>query len=62
MLLIGIICAIFVICMIISEASKKPIPSENWANEELEYEDIMNGVPMEEIIERARDGRYKLDK
>ena len=62
MWLVGIICAIYVIYKIISEASKKPIPAENWANEDLEYEDIMNGVPMEEIIERAKDGRYKLDK
>ena len=62
MWLLVIICAVVVICKIISETSKKPIPAKNWANEDLEYEDIMNGVPMEEIIERARDGRYKHEK
>lgn len=46
----------------IKEKTNKPIPLENWANEELEYQDIMNGVPMKQVIKNARDGKYRLDK
>ncbi len=38
---------------------EKPIPGENWENKELQHQDIMNGVPIEQIIKNAKKGRYK---
>ena len=42
----------------LSEKTTKSIPAENWANKELHHKDIMDGVPMKEIIRRAEAGRY----
>jgi len=41
----------------LSEKTTKSIPAENWANKELHHKDIMDGVPMKEIIRRAEAGR-----
>lgn len=41
---------------------EKEIPAENWANEELYYEDLKNGVPIEERMKNLEKGKYKLEK
>lgn len=45
---------------IIKEANAPVIPAENWANKELQHEDLMNGMSMEEILRNVEKGRYKL--
>lgn len=44
----------------ISEKLTPTIPAENWANRELQHEDMMNGMSMEEILRNVEKGRYKL--
>lgn len=35
------------------------IPAENWANKELYYQDLMNGIPIEQRMKNLKDGKYK---
>lgn len=49
-------------CQAIKEALVKPIPAENWANKELYNEDLMNGVPMKQIMKNVENGKYKLNE
>ena len=44
------------------EASQKTIPAENWANKELYYKDMAEGVPIEQRMKNLEDGKYKLTK
>ena len=36
------------------------IPAENWANKELYYKDLMDGVSAEQRMKNAKNGKYKL--
>lgn len=45
---------------LIKEHSEKSIPAENWANKELYYKDMMNGVSIEQRMKNLEDGKYKL--
>ena len=53
-----LLCVLGAIVEYIKEKREPEIPAENWANEDLKHQDIMNGVPMDQIIEYAREGRY----
>ena len=44
----------------IKEACEPTIPAENWANKDMQHQDIMNGVPMKQIVKNAQNGRYKV--
>lgn len=43
----------------IKEAFEPTIPAENWANKELYYKDIANGVPIEQRMKNVENGKYK---
>jgi len=58
--LAGLLCVGGAIVESIKEKAEPEIPAENWANQDLKHEDIMNGVPMDQIIKNARAGRYKV--
>lgn len=45
---------------IIKEAKQPIIPSENWANKELYYKDMMDGVSIEQRMKNLENGKYKL--
>lgn len=44
----------------IKDAFEPTISAENWANKELYYEDLMNGVSAEQRMKNVKNGRYKL--
>lgn len=44
----------------IKEAFEPTIPAENWANEELYQQDLMNGVSIEQRMKNVKNGKYKL--
>ena len=46
----------------LNDKTSKTIPAEYWANEELYHQDIMDGVPMKEIMRTLEAGRYYLPK
>lgn len=48
------------IIQLIKEGCEKPVPAENWANMELYYKDIADGVPIEQRMKNLENGRYKL--
>ena len=56
--LAALLCVVGAIVEYIKEKREPEIPAENWANEDLKHQDIMNGVPMDQIIKYAREGRY----
>lgn len=45
---------------LIKETFEPTIPEENWANKELYYRDLMNGVSAEQRMKNVRNGKYKL--
>ncbi len=47
---------------IISEYLEPTIPAENWANKELYYQDLMNGVPSEQRMKNVKNGKYRLSE
>lgn len=59
---------LFVVAIIVSviecikQKLEPEVPLENWANKDLYYEDMMNGVPMKQITKNLQNGKYKLDK
>lgn len=55
--IISIICAVV---QLVKEKCEKPIPAENWANKELYYKDIADGVPVEQRMRNVRNGKYKI--
>lgn len=57
LLVFSLICSVV---SLIKEACTKPIPAENWANKELYYKDIMDGVPIEQRLKNLENGKYKL--
>lgn len=42
------------------EACTPTIPAENWANKELYYKDMMNGVSSEQRMKNIENGKYKM--
>ena len=44
----------------IKEACQPKIPAENWANKELYYQDVMNGVSVEQRMKYVEKGKYKV--
>lgn len=44
------------------ETFSKEIPASHWANKELYYKDLMNGVPVEQRIKNAENGKYRITK
>lgn len=44
----------------IKEACKPTIPTENWANKELYYQDMMDGVSIEQRMKNLKNGKYKV--
>lgn len=44
----------------LKEAFEPTIPAENWANKELYYQDMMNGVSVEQRMKNVKNGKYKL--
>ena len=42
------------------DALTPTIPAENWANKELQYQDLMNEVSVDQRIKNAQNGKYKL--
>lgn len=50
-----------IVCAI-KTAMQPAIPAENWANTELYHEDIMKGIPHEQIMKNVENGKYKLTR
>lgn len=48
------------IVQIFKEATTKEVPAENWANKELYYKDMVNGVPIEQRMKNLENGKYKM--
>lgn len=46
----------------IKEAFEPTIPAENWANKELYYQDVMDGISVEQRMKNLKNGKYKLEK
>lgn len=44
----------------IKDAFTPTIPAENWANKDLYYQDMMNGIPVEQRMKNLKNGKYKL--
>lgn len=42
------------------ESYAPTIPAENWANKELYYQDLTDGVPIEQLSKNLKNGKYKL--
>lgn len=45
---------------LIKEAREPVIPAKNWTNKKLYYEDMVNGVSVEERMKNLENGKYKL--
>lgn len=57
------IVSLIVTCVqLIKEVCEKPVPAENWGNKDLYYEDLMNGVPIEQCMENLKNGKYILNE
>jgi hypothetical protein len=57
---IGIVSIVFSTAQAIKDAFTPTIPAENWANKELYYKDVMNGVPVEQRLKNVENGKYKI--
>lgn len=59
----GLLFAISAVCtavQLFKEVGSRPVPVENWANKELYYKDVMNGVPVEQRMKNLESGKYKM--
>lgn len=45
---------------LIKESFEKPIPAENWANSELYFKDMTDGVSNKQLMKNLENGKYKL--
>lgn len=45
---------------LIKDACTPTVPAENWANKNLYYEDMVNGVSAEQRMKNVKNGRYKI--
>lgn len=43
----------------VKESCEPTIPAENWANKELYYQDLMDGVSVEQRMRNVKNGKYK---
>lgn len=50
------------IIQIFKEAFEPTIPAENLGNKELYYEDVANGVRIEQRMKNLENGKYKMQK
>lgn len=57
---VSIIAIIVAAVMWLKDALDKPVPAENWANEELIWQDMQNGMSIEQQIRYLKKGRYKM--
>lgn len=55
-----IVSLIYTCLQLIKESCQPTIPAENWANKELYYKDMMDGVPVEQRMKNLENGKYKL--
>ena len=60
--ILGIVSIVYTLYQIIKEACEPTIPVENWANKELYYQDMMDGVSTEQRMKNVKNGRYKLNE
>ena len=44
----------------IKEYLEPEIPAENWANRELYYKDMVDGVSVEQRMKNLKNGKYKI--
>lgn len=44
----------------LKERLEPVVSAENWANKELYYKDVMDGVPIEQRMKNLENGKYKL--
>lgn len=58
--LIGIVSIVCSVSQAIKDAFTPTIPAENWANKELYYKDVANGVPIEQRMKNLENGKYKM--
>ena len=58
--LLFIVSIIGTIGQLFKEATAKEIPAENWANKELYYKDMANGVSAEQRMKNLENGKYKM--
>lgn len=56
-----IISIIFTCYQIIKEMTQPVIPAENWANKDLYYDDVANGMSEKQRMENLLNGKYKLE-
>lgn len=56
-----IISIIFTCYQIIKEMTQPVIPAENWANKDLYYDDVTNGMSEKQRMENLLNGKYKLE-
>ena len=58
--LIGIVSIVCSATQAIKDAFTPRTTAENWANKELYYKDVMNGVPAEQRLKNVQNGKYKM--
>ena len=44
----------------VKDAFAPTIPAENWANKESYYQDLANGVPVDQLVNNVKNGKYKV--
>lgn len=44
----------------VKDAFTPTIPAENWDNKELYYQDLANGMSVDQCVKNAKNGKYKL--
>ncbi len=57
---IFIVSIIMAVIQLIKETFEPTIPAENYANKELYYKDIIDGVPVEQRMKNVKNGKYKI--
>ena len=60
-MLFSIIGLITATCEIIKEKCQPTIPAENWANKDLYYKDMANGVTPKQLSKNLANGKYKIN-
>lgn len=54
------IASVIAACETIKEARQPTIPAENWANKDLYYKDVANGVSPKQLTKNLANGKYKI--
>lgn len=47
-------------CEVTKEVCRSTIPAENWANKDLYYKDMANGISPEQLSKNLANGKYKI--